>query len=358
MQLRFAGTFADAAAIHAAMLAVDRRHVEDGLAHRSSPNSDEADETTRGEPAGTPAEDIDADSLVTYAVDIRKRLVMLASMRNLDELQSMLDANADAPERGRLASNWERFDRQLHRWLDAGAPVVPPLAETMALLPRRRQLDRVSWSASRARSRAQQDAKNAAAAAADSDDPAKIAALLQAENERRGLVNSPFVLAMGVEVIRKERRSLGRFRSAAAVVKVVASMGSGFAREVKHHPDPPDWMQPPQRASYEVPCAQSATAVRLDVGARDIVERAAAGDRRAVLFTSVPIWLTRDPDDASWALAFLGHTRVGRLPLSDGFDQALRAAEFYDEDPVLDGVIWRLGETEPVALQVSNPDYE
>jgi hypothetical protein len=230
----------------------------------------------------------------------------------------------------------------------------------MARLPRRRRLEMVSWSASLAQSRARQAAKHAAAAAADSDDPAEIAALLNAENERRGLVNSPFELAVGAEVIREERHLLGRFRAAASVSKTLASMVSDFARQARHDvPDATDWMEPPQRASYEVPSARSATAVRLDPAARDVVERAfGGGGGRAGRFRSVRVWLTRDRSDATSALAFIGDIPVGQLPLSTAFDQALRAAEFYDEDPILRGALWRLDETAPVALQVSDPDYE
>ena len=362
--LPFAAGFGDARAIYAAMLAADRREVqEQELRHRAGNQAANHDAAAMpADPTEDSANDGDLDTLVTYAVDIRKRLVMLASMRALEELRALLDANANAPERGQLARNRPRFDRQLRRWLDGGAPLAPPLAETMARLPRRRRVEMVSWSASLAQSRARQAAKHAAAAAADSDDPAEIAALLSAENERRGLVNSPFELAVGAKVIREERRPLGRFRAVASVSKTLASMVSDFARQARHDvPDATDWMEPPQRASYEVPSARSATAVRLDPAARDVVERTfggGGGGGRAGRFRSVRVWLTRDRSDATSALAFIGDIPVGQLPLSTAFDQALRAAEFYDEDPILRGALWRLDETAPVALQVSDPDYE
>jgi hypothetical protein len=180
--------------------------------------------------------------------------------------------------------------------------------------------------------------------------PAEIQELLAAEYARRGVVATASQIATVAGIVHTEQRPFGRARSAIDAIRALRSLGGDVVRVVKTGPDPtPEWAVPPERAAYVVRRTRrhAYTAVRLDPDAELWLARVWVASAEPLgQHTTVDVWLSREepdaaPDDA--LVAHIGVRRVGTVPGDDvaAFDQALRAAALFDEDPCLRSMLTR-----------------
>jgi hypothetical protein len=121
--------------------------------------------------------------------------------------------------------------------------------------------------------------------------------------------------------------------------------GTDVVRAIRNRSDPtPDWLQPPERASYPVHLiGRRATTVLIDPGTRDwLAAVAAEAPHRIGRTVPVDVWLTRETrskDGSTELVAHIGDRRVGTVRGSEttAYDAIMQAAAFFDEDPCLHG---------------------
>jgi hypothetical protein len=126
-------------------------------------------------------------------------LTLLAAMGRHDQARRVL---ARYPGGGRvepISPDDRRFIRQLTRWLDAGGPTAPPIAETLAELPSAPRPPRPSWSETHAEVKSKSAALDAVRAQSAGTSLAQLQELLAAEYARRGLQIAPSAIAVNAE---------------------------------------------------------------------------------------------------------------------------------------------------------------
>ena len=296
----------------------------------------------------------------------RRHLTLLTAMGRTDDAREGLAAyllaqpDADSSVDG-------RFPRQLGRWLDRGAPVAPPLEETLAQLPPRPQMPhRPRPTLTEARDRAQQrrEAVDTVRKQASGRTPEQLRALLVAEYDRRGVTASESGIATAVAAIQAGLRPFGRARLAIDGIRLLTSWGSDMVQLVKTGPPVvPAWRQPPERATFIVRTwSPKRTAV---VGLDPDIDswltqvwpptREPLGQRE-----QVDVWLsyadTSTPEAVS-IVAHIGDRRVGTLNTQDAtaLHKIISAAEIFDEQPCLRGQLTRADHMS-VILEIPIPD--
>ena len=254
-----------------------------------------------------------------------------------------------------------RFIRQLTRWLDAGGPPAPPVAETLARLPRAPRPPRLSWSDARARTKARKDAIDAARSQSPGKNLDQLRELVSVEYARRNSDAAPSTVALDAEMLQLEQQSFGRARSALKAIRMLTTGGADAIRLIRNATQhDPDWLRPPDRASYPVPTSRDRyVSVELDAATRDWLARIATeAPRRVGPVVLVDVWLSLD-QQATQLVAHIGDHRVGTIKTADAdaFDQVMRAAELFDEDPYFPGRLTHAGEPGPLALEIPLPEY-
>lgn len=338
----YAARFADAAAIEAALC--DRNHLHPS---RSSTGVEaEVEESCR--------DDI-----------TRRRLLLRAAMGRHDEARTLLStypSQRDEP----IDRADRRFIRQLTRWLDAGGAAAPPIAQTLAQLPREPKPPRPSWTGARAASKQRSAARDAVKAQITDQSVEEIIAILAAEHARRNIDVSPTELALAAQGLHVQhqlrQRPFGCARSTLAGLRMLAGGARDVPRAFRSTPqDVPQWLQPPERASYRMTRGNnSVTAVTVDPDAYSWLTRAwTETPRRVGFLAGVDVWLTTDHESGE-LIAHIGDRRVGTVPAAStgAYSRVLRAAELFDEDPVARGLLSRLHEAGPLTLEIQIPDPE
>ena len=96
----------------------------------------------------------------------------------------------------------------------------------------------------------------------------------------------------------------------------------------------PDWLRPPDRATYRVPTGRRHVAVRLDAAGGAWLERIRAqAARRIGPWVLVDVWLTRE--QAGPVVVHIGQQPIGTVDDDGRYENAFAAAALFDEDPVL-----------------------
>jgi hypothetical protein len=311
--------------------------------------------------AAGPAPGPDADRNAT------SRLTLLAATGRHEETRALLARYVAGNGTGPGHRQNRRFIRQLNRWLDAGGPPIPPIADTLARLPAVTDAPRprVSWSDARVKSRLGREAIDAVRTQADGKSSDELTRMLAAEYARRDLEITPSTIASLTGLLQNERKPFGRARSTLRALRMLKTGGTDVARAIKNRSDPtPDWMQPPERASYPVHLiGRRATTVLLDPGAPDwLAAVAAAAPHRIGRTVPVDVWLTRETrskDGSTELVAHIGDRRVGTVRGSEttAYDAIVQAAALFDEDPCLHGRLSgpAAGEQTPPMLELPLP---
>jgi hypothetical protein len=311
----FAGQFPDAAAIEAALRA-----------------------------AG-PAPGRDADR------NAKLRLTLLAATGRYEETRALLARYGADNGTGQVDRRDRRFIRQLTRWLAAGGPPIPPIADTLARLPAVTDAPRprVSWSDAREKSRLQREAVDAVRTRAEGKSPDELTRVVTAEYARRNLDVMPSTVASLTGLLQNERKPFGRARSTLRALRMLKAGGTDVVRAIKNRSDPtPEWLRPPERASYPVHLVgHRYTTVLLDSGTGDwLAAVSAEAPHRIGRTVPVDVWLTRETrskDGSTELVAHIGDRRVGTVRGSEttAYDAFMQAAAFFDEDPYLHGRLSR-----------------
>ena len=287
-------------------------------------------------------------------------LTLLAATGELDAARSELDEYAATLDPSEESRSDRRFVRQLTRWLDAGGPTPPPIEETLALLPPRPNFDRqpfsFNWSAERTKSKAERAALDAVRAQRDGKTGDQLRDLLAEEYARRGIEASAAGTTVAAGILATEEEPFARARSAFTAVRMMTSLGTGLVRLVKSGPSPvPAWARPPDRASYEVRSIDSRgkSVVELDRDA-DVWLREVCDTSAEPLGHILDVWLSRENGSL---VAHVGQRRVGTIPAADAdaFNQTLKVAQYFDEDPVLDGRLTRAPGVSRQVLEIPVP---
>jgi hypothetical protein len=287
-------------------------------------------------------------------------LTLLAATGRHDEARALLARYASEPRRRAD----RRFIRQLTRWLDAGGPPILPVADTLAKLPAEPRPPRQSFSDAREKSRLGGEAVDAARAQAAGKSVEQLTELVASEHARRNLEIAPSSVATLAGLLHNERKPFGRTRSTLRGLGMVKAIGGDIVRTLKNRSDPtPDWLRPPERASYPVhPTTGRYATVLLDPDTQEwLATVTTQATLRMGIHTHVDIWLTREntADGSPELVAHIGDRRVGTVPEpnTQAFDAVMRAAAMFDEDPYLPGRLSRAVPdegTEPM-LEISLP---
>lgn len=296
-----------------------------------------------------------------------RHLMMLAAVGRVEEAAAPLELYREEHSAGFDGERARRFARQLSRRLMAMPSPVPPVEETLAMLPARPVRAPRPAEGTVTDERAQREAFESVRAQAHGKSLPELRLLIADEFEQRGLAMPPSSAATMAEtlaaMVAAERSPIGRARLLAGALWMMGSVVGGLWRTVTHGIQAaPDWMRPPERAAYPVPTSHDAyIAVIVDRAARDWLERIRSQRPRPGFAigpgTRVEVWLTR-PDPADHTVtAYIGDRPVGTLSARDGdlFASFFDAAALLDEDPVLPGHLTHTADGIDI-LEIPRPD--
>jgi hypothetical protein len=334
--LAFADQFRDAAAIEAALQ----------LGNRAGPTGEREQDGQHNERAD---------------YETALHLTLLAAMGQHDLARRLLARYARAERLEPISPDDRRFIRQLTRWLDAGGPTAPPIAETLARLPSAPRPPRLRWSEVKAQVTSKSAALDAVRAQSAGKSLTQLQELLAAEYDRRGLQIAPSVITVNAKALELERQPFGRTRSALRALRMVKSSAVDGIRLLKHDTADPPWLQPPDRASYPVPTTDRFTAVDVEPAAQAWLTRVwNEAPRRLGHLVLVDVWLSRDDRNETQRelVVHIGQRRVGSIgdTQTAPFDQALRAAATFDEDPYIQGRLSRSDDQASIILEIAQPN--
>jgi hypothetical protein len=185
--------------------------------------------------------------------------------------------------------------------------------------------------------------------------------LLAAEYDRRGLQIAPSVITVNAKALELERQPFGRTRSALRALRMVKSSAVDGIRLLKHDTADPPWLQPPDRASYPVATTDRFTAVDVEPAAQAWLTRVwNEAPRRLGHLVLVDVWLSRDDRNETQRelVVHIGQRRVGTIGDTQAapFEQALRAAAIFDEDPYIQGRLSRSDDQASTTLEIAQPN--
>lgn len=301
----------------------------------------------------------DAAALEAAGPGVESRLVLLAAMGRHDEARVLLEGYSETltgePQQLDLADR--RFLRQMTRWLDAGGPPAPALANTISRLP---QPALPSWSEATELATLKHHARKAARRRARGRNAAELREVVGRRIRRaRHRDVAPSVLAIQTDMLLSQQRRFGRMRSAVKGSRMLASAGKDTIELVRHsNESSAAWLQPPERASYPMLAdPQRRTAVELEPSATQWIERILAEARwRVGPCVLIRIWLASDERTGALAV-FIGDRRVGHLrpEVASEFEQVMHDAAAFDEDPFVATTLTELSGITPALLELPLP---
>jgi hypothetical protein len=280
------------------------------------------------------------------------RLTLLTSAGRHTEARSLLATFTPTDRADR------RFQRQLLRWLDAGRTAIPPVEETLALLPPPEPpRPRPSWAASKAKTELKKQATDSVRAQARGKSVDELTTMLATAYAQRDLDVSSVNVATMAAAIELQQQPFGKVRSALRSMKLLASVGTDVVGRIRDGSveDPP-WMQLPERANFplERGIDRKATVI-IDAAATDVVARVfAEAPERYGFVVRVDVWFDADAD--AGLAVHIGDQRIGTVPPADAmaFGPILRAAAIFDEAPFVRAQLIGIDGT-PVTLRVPVP---
>jgi hypothetical protein len=270
-------------------------------------------------------------------------LTVLCAMGRREEAIAILPAYEEhyATEPDAVAER--RFSRQLRRRLDDLPSPIPPVEQTIALLPRRPKSEMPSLVDNWRRTRAERAAVDVVRAHADGRSPAELRDILAAAYAQRGIAKSRTSVALAIDGMALSQQPFGRvegaFRLLSALRSTVADIGNAFRGELS---GPPSWLRPPERAGYLVSCSSKrATDVNVDPAAHAWLERVRAESHWPLGLAITPMWLTRHNDGT--VVAHIGERAIGTVSPHDAapFIDYFHAAASFDEDLAVRGAVYR-----------------
>ena len=296
-----------------------------------------------------------SDHAAEVDFDTRLRLVLLAATGQSEAARELLGSYPTDQSAGSIDCDDRRFIRQLTRWLDAGCPTPPPTEETLELVPSLSLPPRSSWSDAKAKSRANKAAIDAVRAQSSGKSIDELRSLIAAEYAQRDIDIAPSAIELSVEMLSAERQPFGRLRNSIKAVRMLKDSGSDLVHQFRHPSVDPEWLRPPDRASYPMIRSRRYMAVEIDDTALEMVRQAFdAAPERVGMFAMIDVWFTQDTEHV---IAHLGQQRVGKLPASAAAQYAstFRAAALFDEDPAVRARLSRSEATGVVVLEVPSP---
>jgi hypothetical protein len=273
-------------------------------------------------------------------MEVELRPVLLAAAGRHDQARQLVEGYVSAGWESTDLPEYRRFVRQLQRWLDAGGPPIPPVEQTLSQLPPPlADPPRPSWNNARKEARDKQAAWDAVRAVARGKTHEELTTLLHAEYAARDAEVAPSAVAVGVEMLELDRQPFGRARRTLRAFSLLKSGGSDALNLFRYDGEPdPEWLQPPEHASYPVPSDGRRWAeVRINPNARDwLVRVSSEAPRRLGPIVLIDTWLTEEevPEQAAArVVVHIGDMAVGTLSADAAreFVQDLTAAKFYDE---------------------------
>lgn len=136
-----------------------------------------------------------------------------------------------------------------------------------------------------------------------------------------------------------------RVQQGIKMLKGAARLGLGVAKAIREREipslSPPDWLEPPDHALYEVPRSDLWIAAELAPEARPWLDRVYEASPHPFGITMLSAWLSRPDGETGAAQALdvhLGERRVGTVPAQEvgAYAQVMAAAAARDEHPCLD----------------------
>ena len=290
------------------------------------------------------------------------RAVLLAAAGEHARARMALDGFRDGDLEETQKRVYRRFVRQLGRWLDAGGPPVPPLEQTLSQLPAPPPMPQApSWADSRQRSRDRQAALKAVRAGAHGKSREEITELFVSEYGRRGLeAPSPSEISVVADMLEAEGRPFGRSRQKWKALTLLRGVVGDTVGAVRHGMDPnPDWLQPPDEASYPIRATGGFAAVSLNEDALPRLARASAEGRQHLgPHVLVDLWLkTSGGEEAGRVVVHLGEAAVGTLPAHVAVKYApeMTAAASMDELVRVPGRLLAATAGMPPILEIREP---
>jgi hypothetical protein len=270
---------------------------------------------------------------------------LLAAAGRWAEARGALGRCLAVPGEHGLDRDQRRIARQLQRWIDSGGdqsliPSDPPPSPRDVPPPRS---FRETYAETSRRSKARREAVEAVKQRGRGSDREQLRVMLKAELSRRGVSEDPLWSERTLDHLWDSKTEQARL--AAEGLKQLGNAGLGVIRALRSHSRPdlsrPDWVEPPQRAAYELRRGDRWIAVELDIAAAEWLD--AVYTALPSFFGTAPLvaWVQWDPEPqtvASRLSVHIGHTRVGTISPSHAvaYLPAMKAAAFRDELPRLE----------------------
>jgi hypothetical protein len=194
--------------------------------------------------------------------------------------------------------------------------------------------------------------------------------LLVAEYRARGVSQTPLEVEQALDSLELvpdgDLSPLGKVRQARGILRSLGEIGSGIRALVRQErAQPPDWLVPPERASYGGPSWRDrspAVAIELDAQAPVFLDRVFTALSPHDRVPATPeVWLDWDPDAAtpeSRIAAHIGQQRVGILQAaaSDAYRSLMNTAAAHGELPSLNGRLGKVGGNPGFILELRLPE--
>lgn len=288
-------------------------------------------------------------------LDVRRAAVLAAAGR-YEEASTALGRLKPGPEAFARHSR-DRTARQLRRWIESrGDPALipsepPPDAH--------QQIDHGSMGDLWRQSRARDEAVKRVRANRGGKDRAALRAMLEHEFAQRGLDESRIRIEATLDHLNDS--SAEQLRN---TVSAIGRIGHGVLKMVreKQLPDlrPPDWLEPPDRAAYELPRSGRWIDVSLNRDASAWLDEVQAKIPSVFGVSTVRAWVSWEPeprqDDSSLVVHF-GSRMVGTIGQADleAFIPVMDASAFRDELPVVPASLARRSTDPRYLIEVSAP---
>jgi hypothetical protein len=279
----------------------------------------------------------------------QRHLAMLVALGRHGEVHDALATYEQRFASEPRAARARRFARQVRRRATESPSDIPPVEETLAVLPpprRMRDLPKRDFRNGWQRSRATRSATKAVEVRADGRSLTELRAMLTREYATRGLPAQSIGVAIAAEYIAAGRSRFGRVERglhvAAAVTGAVVQLVQVFTQPGSTAN--PDWLMPPERAAYRVEASDDhVVAVRIDDGLRAYLDRALAEGHHLGSLAQVPVWLTTPDSPVDAVRVHLGARPIGVVAATAAasFASAFRAAALFDEDVTLEARMYR-----------------
>jgi len=286
--------------------------------------------------------------------------LLLAAAGRSDEARGRL-AEYMASGRSEVAGHdYRRFAYQLHRWLDAGAVLPDPPSAPVTDRPvfESPSAPLPSFSDVRRSAAARREAFDVVRGRSNGLDRSQRRKMLIEELGRRKIALSPLAVEAQLDAM-----ELGPGRRAGRGLKLLAGLGSGVRKVIRDGvADPPEWLQPPPRASYPARTGhRDWVAVALDGDAGAWLDRVmVAAPNRINDTTTVTSWLAWDPEPRtpdSRLAVHIGAPRVGIVDLAatKRFEPVMEAAERRQELPWIRSRLTSIGDGARHLLELPSP---